>query len=328
MFCPECGNNLPDGSAFCSNCGKQLMEQPQYEQPVYQPQPEPQYQPQPEPQYQPQPEPQYQPQPVYQPQPESQYQPQPVYQPQPEPRYPRPTIDPEAMSKREFIKECGDKKVKSTSLMVTVTMLVVLALIAGSILVMLNTPVYEIPVINNAIDAINDLGGENINVSKLKTEMERGLRSLRSEYMYIRGEMTVREQQATETVLDAVEKAANNLSILALRNCARELEEVGNFTSTLKMPIVETLKGIGKAIEIIAGILIGCFFLPLLFVLLGGFRKSTGLSVAALIFTVIAQLTWTGWIWAVITGAVLLAQCILCSNITKAQMAYRWSFRN
>lgn len=39
MFCPNCGNNLPDGSTFCSACGTQLAannQQPTYQQPTYQ----------------------------------------------------------------------------------------------------------------------------------------------------------------------------------------------------------------------------------------------------------------------------------------------------
>lgn len=28
MFCPYCGTQLPDGSAFCGNCGKPLSQQP------------------------------------------------------------------------------------------------------------------------------------------------------------------------------------------------------------------------------------------------------------------------------------------------------------
>ena len=64
MFCPKCGNQLPDGAKFCTSCGAQMAaampQQPQQPQ-------QPQYQP---------PQQQYQ-QPVYQQQP---YQQQPYQQ--------------------------------------------------------------------------------------------------------------------------------------------------------------------------------------------------------------------------------------------------------
>ena len=64
MFCPNCGAQNPDGSAFCQNCGARLAAA---QQPQQQYQPQPQYQPRQ----------QYQPQPQYQPhQPQYQYQPQ------------------------------------------------------------------------------------------------------------------------------------------------------------------------------------------------------------------------------------------------------------
>ena len=63
QFCTKCGGSIPEGSAFCPNCGEPVAQaapqQPQYQQSVYQPQ-QPQYQ-----------QPAYQ-QPVYQ---------QPAYQP-------------------------------------------------------------------------------------------------------------------------------------------------------------------------------------------------------------------------------------------------------
>ncbi len=50
MFCPNCGANIPDGSAFCTSCGNRMAssyqsqyQQPQYQQPQYQQAP-PQYQ--------------------------------------------------------------------------------------------------------------------------------------------------------------------------------------------------------------------------------------------------------------------------------------------
>lgn len=41
MFCPKCGNNLPDNATFCNNCGTPMNSQPQqqYYQPVRSSQP-------------------------------------------------------------------------------------------------------------------------------------------------------------------------------------------------------------------------------------------------------------------------------------------------
>ena len=112
MFCKNCGAEIPDGSAFCGNCGMKASAEPVQQEPVNQyaspdPQayraeptsvdapcacvesksePQPQYtQPEPQPQYaQPEPQPQYT-QPQYaQPEP-PQYNSQPVYNAQPVP---------------------------------------------------------------------------------------------------------------------------------------------------------------------------------------------------------------------------------------------------
>ena len=114
MFCKNCGAEIPDGSAFCGNCGMKASAEPVQQEPVNQyaspdpqayraeptsvdapcacveskPEPQPQYT---QPQYtQPEPQPQYT-QPQYtQPEPQSQYT-QPQYtQPEPQPQYTQP----------------------------------------------------------------------------------------------------------------------------------------------------------------------------------------------------------------------------------------------
>lgn len=45
MICPNCGAQIPDGAAFCTNCGNAAPAQQTYQQP--QPQPQQPYQPQP-----------------------------------------------------------------------------------------------------------------------------------------------------------------------------------------------------------------------------------------------------------------------------------------
>lgn len=58
MFCPNCGNQIADGSAFCPNCGNSVNAAPQQpQQPVYQQPVQPQYQ---QPVYQQPAQPQYQ----------------------------------------------------------------------------------------------------------------------------------------------------------------------------------------------------------------------------------------------------------------------------
>lgn len=103
MFCKNCGAEIPDGSAFCGNCGIKASAEPVQQEPVNQyASPDPQAyraeptsvdapcacvesKPEPQPQYtQPEPQPQYT-QPQYaQPEP-PQYNSQPVYNAQPVP---------------------------------------------------------------------------------------------------------------------------------------------------------------------------------------------------------------------------------------------------
>lgn len=79
MFCPKCGNQIPDGSAVCPVCGAQLgAAQQQYQQPIQQPV-RPQYQ-----------QPMQQPyQPPYQPAGQPAYQQQ-AYQPMQQPQITEP----------------------------------------------------------------------------------------------------------------------------------------------------------------------------------------------------------------------------------------------
>ena len=99
MFCPHCGNSLPDGARFCINCGSQVKpdapaaveQQVPPPQQAWQPQPQQTWDPQPQQNWQPQqpqqswdPQPQ-QPQQSWDPQPQQTWQtPQQSWQPQPQ----------------------------------------------------------------------------------------------------------------------------------------------------------------------------------------------------------------------------------------------------
>ena len=76
MFCPHCGNQLPDTAKFCGQCGAQMNARPQAE-------PQPQAQPQPQTYQQPQAQPAVQPYQAAQPQPQAYQLPQAQPQAQP-----------------------------------------------------------------------------------------------------------------------------------------------------------------------------------------------------------------------------------------------------
>lgn len=101
MFCSKCGQQLPDGSAFCSVCGAPqtvAAPQPAYQQPTYQ-QPA---------------------QPVYQ---------QPVYQ---QPMYQQP------LSRKEFYNQFVSKKSNSTVICMAVIFFITAAISASLIVALEN----------------------------------------------------------------------------------------------------------------------------------------------------------------------------------------------
>ena len=68
------------------------------------------------------------------------------------------------------------------------------------------------------------------------------------------------------------------------------------------------------------------YFLPLLFALLGGLNKSTGLTVTALIFTVLSQLILCGILYVVLSLAIFIFQAVLCNKVQKAYNSYRLGY--
>ena len=127
MFCPNCGANLPEGTAFCGSCGaaQKTQQQAPMQQPAYQaPTQQPVYQAPAQPTYPPAPQ-------------------QPAYRPAPV-----------AVSKREFLSKHADAATKKNSLIVTITFLLTLALIVASILAPIFGSLYDIPAVSTIIPAM------------------------------------------------------------------------------------------------------------------------------------------------------------------------------
>ena len=301
MFCTNCGANVPDGTQVCPNCGNPMQQaQPQYQQPQYQ---QPQYQ---QPEYQ---QPQYQ-QPQYR---------QPEYRPQ----QTSAGIDRDAMNKREFIAHTTNKAVKRNALVVTVTMLLCLALLAGSVYAVLAMPFYDIPVMS----AILDLGG--VTPVEVKYELQDALAQVRYHYNFdkqmiqqagVDAGLTKTELELAEQILDSTDKLAENMSVLNFRKFLKVVEQtVESYTFGLDM---SEFNAVAKGLDVVIGLVIGFFFLPLLFTLLGGLLRSSGLTVTGLIFTLLAQIVLCGWLFGLISLVLYITQVVFCSKITKAYRSF------
>ena len=78
------------------------------------------------------------------------------------------------------------------------------------------------------------------------------------------------------------------------------------------------MEDLNTAVGIVVGASIGAFVLPLLFAILGGLKKSAGLTVAALIFTAISQAILSGVLLLILSAVVYIVQIVLCNNYKKA----------
>lgn len=242
-------------------------------------------------------------QPVYQAPPQPQYQPQPVY------RAPLP------VSKKDFLAKHADPTTKQTAKLSGIVMIVALVLILASIIAPLAMPFYEIPAISTVITLAE------ADVDELTDEMERSFEEAEYRYDIQKETMDKDERDAAKKVMDKMEALVDNFSILNFQALVSVTEKVGD--DYMDSSDLDDLEEVNQIMTIVIAALIGSFLLPLLFTVLGGLNKSTGLAVAATILTALSQLTLCGFLFVVLSLAVNIFQILQCSKIRKAYQTFR-----
>ena len=298
MICPHCGAAVGNDAKFCSCCGGTMpAQQPQYQtpqQPQYQQYQAPQYQQYQSPQYQQYQAPQYQ-----------QYQ-TPQYQQQ----YRAPA---KPMTKKEFLKNPPQKaKLKST--LTLVTLILSILLIVVSAVLPLVRPIFRF----RAIPVVLALA--DMDMREVTDELEGLFEELEVDLEESRDYMTDEEIEVVELILDTFDDLTGSLNIMGLSRLANALRT--DYASLLEesmtpedMAIVDMVVQIPMIISLV---IVSSFLLPLILALLAGLKKSMGLSITALIFTLIPQVIFNGTIFVTLTLAIFITQAVLCSQLDKA----------
>jgi len=290
MFCSQCGVNWPEGTAFCGKCGKDLR----------QPAPEPIPTPEPIPEPAPEPIPAPAPEPIPAPAPE----PAPV--PAPEPA-PAPAVK---------ARKSPARFMKPLRIAITVTMLASLLLVLISGALMLSTNVTDMKLITWGMDTFVDLD--------LAEELENlgdTQRTLQKKYNSENEAMTKAQRSELKDMISQVEDIQEDHTVLKLirfldylvSEASAEDQEDSPYTINTK-----DLQNFGQTKTILFVAIGLLYFLPLLFTLLGGLLKNTGLTVTALIFTLIVQLLFSTTMGLLIASLVIyLLQIIFCKLLKK-----------
>lgn len=328
MFCPTCGTQWPDDTRFCGTCGANMQSaEPVYappapEAPVFAPPTQQSDSPEdatmvvnPAPYFEEQPAPAYDQAPVYEQQPV--YTQAPVYEQQPvyTPSYePAPAYQPPAAPKA---KPQGNKAAIAT--LVLVAMLASLAVIVLSAILTLTTPINELPLVTFVMDMADEDLDEDLR------ELDELYDQAKDSYNEQKDSMSADERELAREALELIEEVSDSLSILNFSKLVDFIQ--GDYTEfaednglDLEMDEDE-IDEIVQIRTVVMAALLGIHALPLLFALLGGLCKSKGLTVVAIIFSILPILAFSGIIWFIVSQVALITQAVACGKHRKLRNA-------
>ncbi len=226
------------------------------------------------------------------------------------------------MTKKEFLaSDAGLHARGQAKLAVLVCLIAVAAIIAG-IFATMTMPIFDIPVMSMAMEAAD------ADPDELLDELENELEVMEEEYEMIEDDFSKSEREDIEDWMDSANDLTDSFSILNLKNFVNDttmiVDEYGDEFNTSDLDeIVEGMDAVNQAMGAVIVFLVGFFFLPILFAILGGTLKNTALTIVGIVFTAIAQIIFCGIIWVVLSLAVGIVQAVLCSKVNTAYRDYR-----
>jgi len=196
---------------------------------------------------------------------------------------------------------------KKSSLPTTITCLISVVLIIASIIAPLAMPLFDVPVMSLALDAADEDFDEQLD------EMKDEWKDSEEEREMAMDELSSKEKKAYKKLEKQMEKTLDHFSLLNVNELAKQAKDAED---AFEMDGIneEDYEEFSQIMGVIAGVSVGAFVLPLLFALLGGLKKSAGLTIAAMIFTAISQLILSGFVLLLLSAVVYIVQIVLCKK--------------
>lgn len=188
---------------------------------------------------------------------------------------------------------------------IVITFILSLVLLAVSVLAPLITPVYDLPAVKTVMK-LTEIGQEDLTDGLYEAYMQ----------LQLATGLDADQQRAAQRLSADMEKLLNNFSVLNFNRTVNTLMDVGEGYLGEEMVV---LAGLSTVLSAVIGVIVGSFVLPLLFALLAGLKKSTGLTITAAVFTAISQLIFSGGLWFILSLTVNIIQAVLCSKYRKAK---------
>lgn len=200
--------------------------------------------------------------------------------------------------------------VKKNPLPITITMLVSIVLIIASILAPVLMPLFEVPVMSFVADMADEDFEEQIEEMKDDWEASEEEREMTED------ELSGKEKKAYQKIEKKMEQTLDHFSLWNVNELAKMAKEADEeFDVGIEE---EDYEAFTQVMGVVVAVSIAGFVLPLLFALLGGLKKSAGLTIAALIFTAISQLILSGFVLLILSVVVYIVQIVLCKKYKAA----------
>lgn len=208
--------------------------------------------------------------------------------------------------------------VKSLQIAITVTMILSMLLILASGAIMLSTNVTEMGIVTWSMDTFLDL-----DLQEELDDLSETRRDLKTKYNNEFSTLTKAQRSDLKKMISEIEDVQKDNTVLKLVRfldyLVTEAGEAAEADTQLFSIDTEGLQNFQQT-KILLFVLIGLMYLlPLLFALLGGLLKNTGLTITAMILTLLVQMITGVMIPFVISLVVYLLQILFCKLLKKVK---------